>query len=422
MQDPTSLRKAALLVRSLDADSAAVLLSQLSPTEAKAVRLAMRDIHEIDPEEQAKLRDELSNRGRTPTATPTPDAGVELELSLPSGHLGASELEDPLPAMLSPHTERSDVYAPAPRLQATTKPATTSTGGSPFAWLEGGDLPRVAEVLEREHISTVAIVLSHLSPSTASQLLAALPAERRSAAVERLADLGDSDQASVEVIEKGLAEWLTSQKDEQRRRADRIGTVQAILRHSTTQTYAELMADISSRNRNLAQEIGIFPSATPTTERIANASKTQARPVATQAASLAMGASRQERSTSVWNSQSAEPNTAPSATKSAPTEQPTFDFDELVELNQSQLAELFRHCQAESIVLALAGSSEAVTKHVKKCLPRSVAKELMRRINQIRAISLTDVGRSQQQISSTANRMFGIPAKPSPAAVPQLVG
>jgi len=416
MQDKSSLRKAALLVRSLDADSAAVLLSQLSPTEAKAVRLAMREIHEIDPDEQASLRDELSNRDRAHQEELVQDTGVELELSVRSDELEQLALLEPAQPAFQQATSKSDLYTPA------ALPGTPSSN-SPFAWLEGGDLPRVAEVLQREHISTVAIVLSHLPPPTASQLLAILPADRRSAALERLAELGDSDKASVEVIEKGLADWITSQKDEQRRRADRIGSVQAILRHSTTQTYAEVIADISSRDQHLAKEIRVVDTPAPIANRLAENNEPQQRPVATQAAALATGLSRGDQVTYTPAPRGNEAHLAttqqPPRSEGRPAEQPSFDFDRLVDLSQSQLAELFRHCQADSIVLALAGSSEAVTKHVRKCLPRSVAKELMRRINQISAISLTDVGRSQQQISATASRLFGAASKHATAAVPQ---
>ena len=51
----SNLRKAAVLLRSLDADTAAMLLAQLSPEEAAAIRAAIRALGPIDPEEQADV-------------------------------------------------------------------------------------------------------------------------------------------------------------------------------------------------------------------------------------------------------------------------------------------------------------------------------------------------------------------------------
>ncbi len=150
-----TLRKAALLIRSLDADSAAVLLSQLSASEAKAVRAAIRELGEVDPDEQEQLREAFRPASEMRQTAPD-EAGVELVLSTD----------------VPPETP-SEPMRPA---VVATPPAPPAVD-QPFAWLEGGDLPSLAAMLEREHLSTVAVVLSHLPADRASEVLSALPPE-----------------------------------------------------------------------------------------------------------------------------------------------------------------------------------------------------------------------------------------------------
>src|SRR4051812_35584835 len=77
--DP-NLRKAAVLLRSLDADTAAVMLGQLSSAEAATIRAAMRAVGQVDTDEQADVAAEL--RGARPAKQFSSDAGdVELALS-----------------------------------------------------------------------------------------------------------------------------------------------------------------------------------------------------------------------------------------------------------------------------------------------------------------------------------------------------
>ena len=75
----TNLRKAAVLLRSVDAETAATLLAQLSTDEAMTLREAMRGLGALDPEEQAVVLAEF-RRGK-PLAGQPANRGVELSLS-----------------------------------------------------------------------------------------------------------------------------------------------------------------------------------------------------------------------------------------------------------------------------------------------------------------------------------------------------
>ena len=75
----TNLRKAAILIRSLDADTAAALLAQLSPAEAHVVRQSIQSLGSVDDEERADVSAEFRRIG--PIAAEDLRHGVELDLS-----------------------------------------------------------------------------------------------------------------------------------------------------------------------------------------------------------------------------------------------------------------------------------------------------------------------------------------------------
>jgi flagellar motor switch protein FliG len=370
-----TLRKAAVLVRSLDVDSAAVLLAQLSPDEAVAVRRAIRELGEIDPLEQEELRHALRPAANIdePGVEPcSDDLGVELAFSI------AVDSEDSL--------------AEAPRATASSRVAAQAE--QPFAWLEGGDTPSLAAMLEREHLSTVAVVLSHLPADRASEVLSALPPGRRAAALERLADLGESDRASLEVIERELADWIAAQKAERQRRADRLRSIQAILRHSSPSTCESVLAEIATHDASLANEIGKVRSTVHVT-----LPTPPPRPIGGQAAALKSTERTPKPTPPLPPSQQPKPVTSDNHS--------AFPFERLTDLNDRQLAELFRQSSSDQVVLALAGASQRVTHHVESRLPKKVVRELRRRMHALASVRLSDFTAAQAEIASTAGRMFG---------------
>ncbi len=365
-----TLRKAALLIRSLDADSSAVLLGQLSDDEAQAVRCAIRDLGEVDPLEQEELRSELR---AAPFEDPVTESGVELTLS--------TDLDNPL----------SNVPPPVDQSVIDTD--------QPFGWLEGGDLPSLAAILEREHLSTVAVVLSHLPPQRASEVLSALPPVRRAAALERLADLGESDRASLEVIEKELADWIRAQKAERQRRADRLISIQAILRHSSPSTCDSVLSEIAMHDESLAREIGRVRSTTRDARP-----RLPSRPIGAQAATL------EHRGIASVPTKESTPPSSEVVPTAAP---PQFAFERLVELTDIQLAELLRSCSSDCVVLALAGASKQLARRIESRLPKSVVKELRRRMHNLSSVRLSDFAKAQERVASVAANVILNRSNPS---------
>src|SRR6476620_11570441 len=183
-----NLRKAAVLLRSLDADTATVMLGQLSAEEAAKIRAAMRAVGQVATNEQADVMAEL--RGARPTKQYASSAG-DVELALSSSFTGES------------YSERAAFSAVANGV---------ATDSKRFQFLENAPTHALVPHLAREHAQTIAVVLSHLPPERAAAVLAALPQKVQADTVERLLTLGETDPECVSVLKRELESWA-AQRD-----------------------------------------------------------------------------------------------------------------------------------------------------------------------------------------------------------------
>jgi flagellar motor switch protein FliG len=166
------LRKAAVLLASVDAGSASGLLNELTATQ----RTALADELDARPatlEEQQEIAREITaslgtfERGRPPVA---------------QGSLQLPQI-------------RVNTRAPLERR---------------FAFLAGIDPAALARVLRLEHPQVIAVVASHLGPSAVAHVLRELSAESAASMVRRLADLRPIDPAVEDELARSLKRKLAA--------------------------------------------------------------------------------------------------------------------------------------------------------------------------------------------------------------------
>jgi flagellar motor switch protein FliG len=352
-----NLRKAAVLIRSLDADSAASLLAQLSVEEAKALRAAAQSLGPIDPEERADVVAEF--RRAAPIAAKPAADGVELRLTRP--------MNDEL------------IAAPPARLAAAH--------AKRFEFLEDAPMDALVPYLSREHVQTIAVVLSHLAPARAAIVLAALPQKLQSDVIERLALLGETDSESVVVVERELVEWMAKRSIGRSSSPRGSESVASILAATDATTRDEIMANLKSNKAALARRLSF---AEPAANR---------RPAVKGSSQL-----RQlvRESSPISNDIPATSRRARRPLKPAPMPLPALNFDALIELNDRLLAGLLREVDPSLLALALVGSREEFIDRICGQMPRRAALEFRRRVHQIRPTRLSDVEAAQQAVARIA--------------------
>ncbi len=382
---PANLRKAAVLIRSLDEATAERLLAALPPGDAAAVRAAVATLKDVDPEEQADVVAEM--RRAAAVAGAGAATGVELSLS--------SRLAGDAGKTLATSAVGWDELAE--RLSQSG----TQTRDMRFGFLERAPTVSLVPYLAREHAQTIAVVLSYLAPARAAAVLAALPPQQQADTLERLNTIGETDPDSLKIVEQELAAWVAAQATEHR--GTRNGAVaKAILAAASPAAREAIMANVTSRKRHVAARLSDAPKARTATgyeRQVAATPRSPAPRLSTQLDAL--------RATKVAAARPASAAPAPSKRAAAPappmqTAKPRLQFEDLGRLDAQSLATIVQRVEPNLLVLALTGCGEELVERIAAQLPKRIAKAVRRQLRNVGPTRLSDVEAAQQTIANTA--------------------
>ncbi|MEX2091759.1 MAG: FliG C-terminal domain-containing protein, partial [Pirellulales bacterium] len=250
------------------------------------------------------------------------------------------------------------------------------TTARPFEFLDDARVESLVPYLAREHAQTVAVVLSYLAPARAAQVLAALPEKLQADAIERLSTLGETDPSSLQVLERELAEWVARQQATRSRPTQRTDLVAAILAAADPNARRDILSNLVKHNQSLAEQVApALPAMNPEPVAIETSPDLPEPPVA----------------------------------RPAPVELPRWPrihFDDLARFDQSTLTAVMKSVDAEILVLALVGASEALVERITAQMPGKVAKAFRQRLHACGPTRLRDVETAQQEVASVASQIL----------------
>jgi flagellar motor switch protein FliG len=228
------LRKAAILIASLDQERAESLIRQVSPIQADALRLAVEGLGEIDPVEQHEVLEEFFRIG--PLVPDKQPSGIELDRGLPE------QLAIPSP-LAANHGENSH----------------SEPGAEPFRLLHEAPAQSLSPFLEREHPQTIAVVISNMPANRAAEILAGLPADLQIEVARRMVDLDETDPEILREVEQGLESWLSEQAHGNRRRAAGLKALHNILGAASPRTKQHILANLARHERPPVDNVAPAP-------------------------------------------------------------------------------------------------------------------------------------------------------------------
>lgn len=225
-----ALRKAAVLVSALDERAADALLDQMPPETASCVRNALMQLEDVPAAEQeAVLAEFLRGPSASRSALATAEAaGVELSPSL------VKQLDD----------------SPAP------PPARPAPPLNPLEFLRHAPARELARVLVREHLQTIAVVVSQLDPVQAAAVLEQLSAEQATDVLQRLAWLEVPAPEVLADIGRQLRTELAPYVSPDGSRLQSLANVQALVAAMGHSARQRVLAGLGERNAALARELG----------------------------------------------------------------------------------------------------------------------------------------------------------------------
>ena len=91
------------------------------------------------------------------------------------------------------------------RLGTASSDQDTPPGGQPpLDFLASLDAPRILRLIEQEHPQTLALILAHLPPEKAGEVLVGLPSQRQIEVVRRISSLGSTSPNVLHELEEAL--------------------------------------------------------------------------------------------------------------------------------------------------------------------------------------------------------------------------
>lgn len=193
------IRKAAILLVSLDKASASSILKLLSP---EAIESVTREIASLKGVGEATRQEVIREFHTLALARTYTDAGGLAYARMLLGQSLSKEESDRIM-----HQIEHQFYS------------------KPFTFLHKAATENLLTFIQDEHPQTIALILAHLTADKASEILAGLPQEKQVEVVTRISRMEQTSPEVIKEVEKGLEHRLSGLMTE---RLQRVGGVEAV--------------------------------------------------------------------------------------------------------------------------------------------------------------------------------------------------
>ena len=225
----TGPEKAAIFLLTMGEDFTADIFRQLDDTEIKRLGRAMTHIKGVSPDDVQKVLSEFVGELTSPS-----DIRVK----------GDSFLKNTIAKAVTDE-----------RAENLLEDINSETGPVPFSTLRGVDAKVLGNFIRNEHPQTVALILAHLDPDKAAEILSEFPEQLQLDVVLRVAELDRVPHQMVEEVERVLNEELTAMGTVGTQKLGGAQTVAEILNQVDQATENAILSKIEEDKMELANDI-----------------------------------------------------------------------------------------------------------------------------------------------------------------------
>jgi len=204
------------------------LLGRLEPKEVEAVSIEIAKLGSIAPEEQEQAIVDFAHAN--PNALTGGRGGLDVARTLVERALGKAA-------------------------GATLDTVRQSIEALPFGFLQKVDSQNLLTFIVDEHPQTIALILSHVPPSQAADILSGLPGPRQMSVVRRIATMGQTSPEIIQEVERGLENRMASVMSQQFEKAGGVENVAEILNVIDRATERSLLENLAQEDPDLVEEI-----------------------------------------------------------------------------------------------------------------------------------------------------------------------
>lgn len=413
------IRQVAVLLTSVDGQTARELLGQFPNEEARQIRQAMVHLGSVTVQERRQALDLFQRMtGGSPKNSNTssrPESPAESLAGSTSDSIDRVEISASAREALSRDSDENS---------QNHLDSSTSSHNQSDLWHEL-DVDDLAELLIDERAILIAIVLNQVPVPFASKLLNALPQKVAVDALALLPQLQTTPQDILQELHQHLRKKIADYQLPKRTAEQNLQKLQAILGAASDVLRNDCMKRVGKEMPYVAKRLGwgkadeladnidnpamALASKQDESEQVSNPS--QSKPISPNAPveEKVVHASVSHASNDI--DQENGPTILPfsnqtngSSVNGGPTV--TMSWEEVTTLELADLAEVLRATEPSVILLALSGASEEMYQRVQSMLHPRDAKRLDAKMASMGAVQLRDIQKAQALIATKATEML----------------
>jgi flagellar motor switch protein FliG len=225
----SGIKKSAILVLTLEQNIAAEILKHLDETQIEELS---REIASMGPVPQA-VRDEVVNEF------------YQLALARSYADEGGWDFAKALLAKSLPEDKAKKIID---QVNQTIQSA-------PFSFLQKAESENLLTFIQDEHPQTIALILAHLKPTQASEILVGLAAAKQVEVVKRIANMEQTNPEVIKEVERGLEHRLSAMITQTFEKAGGVDTVAEMLNLADRATEKSIMEGLEAEDPDLVEQI-----------------------------------------------------------------------------------------------------------------------------------------------------------------------
>ena len=226
---PDGSSAAAILLMTLGDDEAAEILSHLDPTEVQHLGSAMFDVADVSETQVENVFDLFMSKAKARTSI---GFGAAPKIKAVMEHALGQERAETVLARITPPTRSRALEA--------------------LRWM---DARTIAAVCEAEHPQIAALIMAHLEPPIAADVLQLLPNDRQPDIIFRLARLESVTAEAIEDLERILANQVTQVASAPSPVRGGASEAAKIMTNTKNGTDQRIIRSLTKLDRQLAQRI-----------------------------------------------------------------------------------------------------------------------------------------------------------------------
>ncbi|MHC4870234.1 MAG: flagellar motor switch protein FliG [Planctomycetota bacterium] len=225
----TGLKKAAILMVSLDTDTSAKIMANMATEDIERISMEIARLEDVNSETRdAVIREYYQTHQARKYLE---QGGMDYARAL---------LEKSLPA--------DDAAAILDGLQQ-------SIAQTPFHFLKKTDADNLLTFIQDEHPQTIALILAHLSSKQASEVLAGLSAKKQIEVVKRVARMEQTTPEAIRQVEAGLETRLASVMSQELELAGGVETIAEVLNLVDRTTEKGILENLEEEDPDMVEQI-----------------------------------------------------------------------------------------------------------------------------------------------------------------------